>query len=55
MKFIDKMPEKFKAFRVMDENGKIINKPYENVIPKEKLIQIFEKMVLLNEADIIFN
>ena len=37
-KFTEKMEfksafEKFKCFRVMDEDGTIINKPYENSIP----------------------
>ena len=38
----------------MDENGKIINKKYEN-IEKEKLIKIFKTMVTNAEADKIFN
>lgn len=46
--------KKIEAFRVMDENGKIINKKYEN-IDKEKLLRIFHAMVTNSEADKIFN
>lgn len=53
MEFINHR-EKVKAFRVMDENGKIINKKYEN-IEKEKLLHIFKAMVTNSEADKIFN
>lgn len=42
--------EKVKCFRVMDENGTIINKGYDN-IPKEKLLKIFDTMVTIHEAD----
>ena len=46
--------DKIGAFRVLDENGKILNKKYEN-IPKEKLLKIFDAMVTNHEADKIFN
>ena len=46
--------EQIKAFRVMDEEGKILNKKYEN-IEKEKLLKIFKAMVTNSEADKIFN
>lgn len=46
--------EKISAFRVMDENGKILNKKYDN-IDKEKLLKIFKAMVTNHEADKIFN
>ena len=45
---------KLNAFRVMDENGKIIDKKYEN-IEKNKLLKIFNAMVTNSEADKIFN
>lgn len=38
----------------MDEEGKILNKKYEN-IEKEKLLKIFKAMVTNSEADKIFN
>jgi hypothetical protein len=40
----------------MNEEGKIVNKGgYENLISDEKLIKMFETMVTINEADIIYN
>jgi hypothetical protein len=48
--------EKIPCFRVMDENGKIINDGgYEKLIPMDKLIRIYETMVTINEADKVFN
>lgn len=46
--------DKFKCFRVMDLEGNIINKPYEN-IPKEKALRIFRTMVRIHESDIRLN
>ena len=46
--------EKFDCFRVMDLDGNIINKPYEN-IPKEKALKIFNTMVKIHESDIRLN
>lgn len=53
MKFKKDYP-KIQAFRVMDEEGNIINKKYEN-ISKDKLLRIFNAMVTNSEADKIFN
>lgn len=53
MKF-DKDSPRIPAFRVMDEEGNIINKKYEN-IDKAKLLKIFNAMVTNSEADKIFN
>ena len=39
----------------MDEEGIIVNKPYENVIDQSTLIKMFECMVTINEADVVFN
>lgn len=40
----------------MDEEGNIVNKDgHEKLIPQDKLIKIFENMVIINEADQIFN
>lgn len=47
--------DKIKCFRVMDEEGNIINKQYENSIPDELLRKMFKCMVMINEADVIFN
>ncbi len=47
--------DKFKCFRVMDEEGNIINKKYENSIDEVTLKKMFKTMVMINEADIVFN
>ena len=47
--------EKFKCFRVLDEEGNIVNKQYENSIDTETLRKMFKTMVMMNEADIVFN
>ena len=48
--------DKIKCFRVIDENGKVINKGgYEKWIDKDNLIKIWRTMVLINEADQVFN
>ena len=39
----------------MDEEGAIINKEYENSIDDQTLKKIFKTMVIMNEADTIFN
>lgn len=46
--------EKVKCFRIMDEEGNIVNKDYENRIEPEMLKKIFKSMVTMNEADTIF-
>ena len=47
--------DKFKCFRVLDEEGNIINKEYENSIDKDVLKKMFKTMVMMNEADFVFN
>lgn len=39
----------------MDEEGNIINKKFENCIDDAMLKKMFECMVTINEADIVFN
>ena len=44
--------DKLKAFRVMNEEGEIVNSgDYEKLIPDEKLKKMFHDMVTINEAD----
>lgn len=51
-----KKHEKLKCFRVMDEEGSIINNGgYEKMIPNDKLVKMYETMVTINEADKVFN
>jgi 2-oxoisovalerate dehydrogenase E1 component alpha subunit len=47
--------DKIKCFRVMDEEGNIINKKYEDSIETNTLHKIFKYMVMMNEADVVFN
>lgn len=47
--------EKLKCFRVLDEEGNIINKDYEGSIDDETLKKMFKTMVMMNEADVVFN
>ena len=40
----------------MDEEGKIINKgDYHKMIPKDELKKIYDTMITINEADVVFN
>lgn len=47
--------DKIKCFRVMDEDGNIINAAYDNKIPDKKLLQMYDCMVTMNEADVVYN
>jgi hypothetical protein len=46
---------KVKCFRIMDEEGNIINKKYESSIDDNTLQKMFRTMVMMNEADVVFN
>ena len=46
--------DKMKCFRVMDEEGHIITPGYDN-IPDEKLLKMYDTMVTINEADVVYN
>ena len=44
--------DKLKCFRVMDEDGNIVNKGgHEKLISNEKLKKLYDSMVTINEAD----
>lgn len=47
--------DKIKCFRVMDEEGNIINKKFEGSIDDDTLKKMFKTMVMINEADVVFN
>ena len=49
--------KKFKCFRVIDEEGNVIDKDADHTskIPVDKLKDIYTKMVTMNEADKVFN
>lgn len=59
-KFTDKMDfmssfDKIKCFRVIDEDGEVVTPGFADQIPKEKLMRIYDKMVTMNEADVVYN
>lgn len=55
MKFKSKN-DKIECFRVMDGEGKIINNGgYHKLIDVPTLKRIYESMVTINEADVVFN
>lgn len=43
--------DKFKCFRVLDENGEIVTKGYDNLIPEAQLLKMHDAMVTMNEVD----
>lgn len=47
--------EKIKCFRVMDENGNIVTPGYAELIPDDKLMKLYNNMVMMNEADVVYN
>ena len=47
--------DKLKCFRVMDEDGNIINKKFEGSIDDNTMQKMFRTMVMMNEADIVYN
>ena len=47
--------DKMKCFRVMDEEGRIITPGYDTKIPDDKLLKMFDTMVTINEADVVYN
>lgn len=47
--------DKFKCFRVMDEEGNIVTKGYADKISNELLLKMYDHMVIMNEADNVYN
>lgn len=47
--------EKIKCFRVMDEEGNIINKGYADKISDELILKMYDNMVIMNETDVVYN
>jgi len=39
----------------MDEEGNIINKGYDDKIDTKMLLAMYDKMVTINEADVVYN
>ena len=47
--------DKIKCFRVIDEDGNIINKKFEGSIDDATMKKMFKTMVMMNEADVVYN
>jgi len=47
----DNDPRKGKVFRILDQNGKVVNKKAEPKLKKEDLFKLYEFMVLTRVAD----
>ena len=47
--------DKIKCFRVMDEEGNIINPGYDTKISDEKMLKMYDAMVTMNETDTVYN
>jgi 2-oxoisovalerate dehydrogenase E1 component alpha subunit len=47
--------DKIKCFRVIDEEGEVVNPGYAEKIPKDTLLKIYDNMVTMNEADLVYN
>jgi hypothetical protein len=47
--------DKIKCFRVLDEEGNVINKKYEHSVDDQTLQKMFRTMVMINEADVVYN
>ena len=47
--------DKIKCFRVMDEEGNIITPGYADKIPDDLMLKMYDKMVMINEADVVYN
>jgi len=47
--------DKIKCFRVMDEDGNIVTPGYDTQIPDADLLKMYDTMVTINEADVVYN
>jgi 2-oxoisovalerate dehydrogenase E1 component alpha subunit len=47
--------DKMKCFRVIDEEGKVETPGHVEKIPKDTLLKIYDSMVTMNEADLVYN
>ena len=43
--------DKMKCFRVIDENGEVVTPGYTDMVSDEKLLQMYDAMITINEAD----
>ena len=47
--------EKMKCFRVIDEDGNVVTPGFAEKMDKDLLMNIYDKMVTINEADQVYN
>ena len=47
--------DKFKCFRVIDEEGNIVTKGYVEKISNDLLLKMYDHMVIMNETDNVYN
>ncbi len=47
--------DKIKCFRVLDEEGNVVTPGYDDKVDDELLLKMFDKMVMINEADVVYN
>ena len=47
--------DKIKGFRVLNEEGDVITPGYDTELSDELLLQMYDKMVTINEADQVYN
>ena len=54
MSFTDSF-EKFKCFRVIDEEGEVVTPGHDTAIPDDLIMKMYDNMVMINEADTVYN
>ena len=47
--------DKIKCFRIMDEEGNVITPGYEDKVSDKLLLEMYDKMVTMNEVDQVYN
>lgn len=47
--------DKIKCFRVLDEEGNVVTPGYDTEISDDLLVKMYDKMVTINEADVVYN
>eukprot|EP00354_Favella_ehrenbergii_P012087 CAMPEP_0170461158 /NCGR_PEP_ID=MMETSP0123-20130129/7184_1 /TAXON_ID=182087 /ORGANISM="Favella ehrenbergii, Strain Fehren 1" /LENGTH=106 /DNA_ID=CAMNT_0010726139 /DNA_START=157 /DNA_END=477 /DNA_ORIENTATION=+ len=47
--------DKIKCFRVLDEEGNVVTPGYDTKISDDDLMKMYDKMVTINEADVVYN
>ena len=47
--------DKIKCFRVLDEEGNVVTPGYADKVDDDLLLKMFDKMVTINEADVVYN